>query len=478
MKLKLIVASMSMLGFVSCQVLAATNTTTTTTTDTTTTTTAPAPKHHRHHHKKVHHVKKVEAEIVYKDMPVMAEPVCTISHSSMLMIGMTQNMGRAIPSSCNPGWFERIMLSGGINVDMGKWGNRNGNFIGENTQRLSLNDAYFNVGAKINDWTKAFASISYNTATINDPTAATPANHIAEYSAAYSNNAQSGSTQTLQLEQAFITLANFDESPIFVQVGKQFQDFSRYPLHPITRSLTQVMSETLATSAKIGFVAPMGFTGSAFVFDNPIPQIGQSSKPTNYGASLGIDMPSDQFGWDLGVAYLWDLMGVNDIAYAVNQFNIAAGLGEGYQSRTSGVAAYGDINFGPFVFDARYTTATGSFNVQDLPSRGVADISPMTGLPIAGATGAKPWTAGVQAGYGFDAFWGRQQDIFLGYQWSGEAAGLLLPKHRWLAGYNIDMWKDTKIGIEWDHDNAYGTGSGGNGKTTNLVSLRAGVQFS
>lgn len=469
MKLKLVAATMSILGLVSCPVLAATTTSTTTT-----------HVKHSKHHKKTHHVKQqmVVEQRIYKD--VLPEPVCTISHSSMLMIGMTQNMGRAIPSACTPDWFNRIMLSGGINVDLGKWGNRNANIMGENTQRLSLNDAYFNIGAVINDWTKAFASISYNTATINDPTAidVPGINHVAEYSAAYSNNAQSGSTNTLQFEQAFVTLANFNESPIFVQVGKQFQDFSRYEIHPITRSLTQVMSETLATSAKVGFVAPMGFTGSVFVFDDPIAKVGQSSKPTDYGVSLGIDMPSDQIGWDLGVAYLWDLVGVNDIAYAVNQFNVAAGLGTGYNSRTPGVAAYGDINFGPFILAARYTTAVDNFNVQDLPKNGVADIAPATGLPIATATGAKPWTAGIQAGYGFDAIWGKAQNIFLGYQASDESGGLLLPKYRWLAGYGIDVWKGTNFGLEWDHDKAYSVSNGGSGKTTNLVSLRAGVEFS
>ena len=189
---------------------------------------------------------------------------------------------------CNPGWFNRVQFSGGINIDVGKWGNRNGNFMGENYQRLSLNDAHLDVTANVNEWAKAFASISYNTATINDPDDATFTNHVAEYDAAYSNNVLDGSSNTLQLEQAFVTIGNVDQMPVYLQVGKQFQDFSRYTLHPITESMTQVMSKTLATSIKLGFIT-QGFNGSVAAFDNPTPKVGQSKRETDYVAALGFD---------------------------------------------------------------------------------------------------------------------------------------------------------------------------------------------
>jgi hypothetical protein len=492
MNLKLVVASMSVLGLVSCPVFAATTTDdTTTTTSTTTSTSAPTstPKH-RYHHKHHHRVKEYreierkhearEARPDYKGM--MPQEVCTITQTAVIMDETTQSIGRQMPNPCNPGWFDRIQVSGGINVDLGKWGNRNGNYMGENYQRLSLNDAYLNLAATISDWSKAFVSLSYMTATINDPLDSTTTHHVAEYDAAYSNNITSGGANLLQVDQAYATFSNFDESPIFVQVGKQYADFGRYELHPITESLTQVLSKTLATSAKIGFIVPMGFHGSLYVFDDPLAKVGQTQKPTNYGASLGIDQPNDQLGWGLGVAYLYNLIGVNDIAYNVNQFNInnstvtKAGASGGYNTRVSGVAAYVDLNSGPFYIGARYTTAVQRFNVMDLPKDGLANIIAATGAPTASAKGAKPWAAGIQAGYGFD-IWGKSQNVYLGYQASREASGLLIPKSRWLVGYGIDAWKWTSFGLEWDHDQAYGTGSGGTSNNTNLVSLRAAVEF-
>src|SRR5579862_4658193 len=104
MNLKLVVASMSVLGLVSCPVFA-----------------ASTEAKHRLHHK--HHVAHEYKE--YKD--VLPEPVCTISQNAMIMSSMDQDVGRAMPNPCNPGWFNRLQFSGGVNVDLGKFGNRNTN---------------------------------------------------------------------------------------------------------------------------------------------------------------------------------------------------------------------------------------------------------------------------------------------------------------------------------------------------------------
>lgn len=492
MNLKLVVASMSILGLVSCPVFAATEAKAHNHVKM-----AQKVKHHRvetesrdherehyrrehEHEHEYHHEYHEEHE--YKGMESCGNEVCAISQETMLLEYMTQNHGRAIPNPCYPDWYRRIMLAGGMNFDMGKWGSRSGNFMGENYQRISLNDVYLNLQAQVNDWVHAFASISYNTATINDPFESGRFNHVAEYDAAYDNNEISGARHTLQLEQAFATFGNFSASPVFIQIGKQFADFSRYDIHPITESMTQVMSKSLATSIKLGFIAD-GFTGSVYVFDDPIPKVFHSNRQTNYGGSLGFDWPSDCFGFDIGVGYMYNLIGVNDIAYAVGQFvihNVLTDDLEGYNKRVSGLAAYADINSGPFTLGARYTTALQRFNVNDLPKHGIADLVGVVGtddaIPFADAQGAKPWTFGATAAYGFDA-WCMNQSIYIGYQTSREAAGLLLPKYRWLAGYGIDVLKWTTVAVEWDHDKAYSVSNGGTNNSYNLVTIRAAVKF-
>lgn len=464
MNVKIVVASMSVLGLISCPVFAA--------------------SHTKSHHKTAH---------TYKDLgelpPQSYKDVCVISPNSITMTEMTQNVDRSLPNPCNPGWFNRIQLSGGINVDAGKWGSRNANIMGENYQRLSLNDVYLNISAMINDWASAFASLSYSDTTTNNPlttfTTTSPGPIPASYSGAYTgtitNNAIIPFGNSINLEQGFMTLGNFDVSPIFVQLGRQFQDFSRYEIHPITYSLTQVMSEVLATSAKVGFIAN-GFNGSLYVFDDPLEKKNNSSPSTNYGASLGYSHPSDQWGWDIGAAYLYNLIGANGIAYAVEGFSLNSNppseLATYYTKRVAGAAAYADVNTGPFSLNLRYTTSLDRFSPFDLPKNGAADftLGTFSSSLNADAEGARPWAAGIQAGYDFEA-WTKNQNVYLGYQASHEAGGLNLPESRWLVGYGIDVWKNTSFIVEWDHDRAFDTSDGGTGNNTNLVSLRGSVKF-
>lgn len=428
-------------------------------------TTTTKSKHHQRHHRMKHHAMKHEVAEPrdYKDYKDMApvQPVCTISPYTVSMDEMTQNVGRAMPNPCNPGWFNRIHVSGGINLDLGKFGKRNTEFMGVNYERFSINDAYLNFSADVNDWVKAFASLSFETATINDPGFGLANGLVSEYSAAYSNNVTSGSSNLIQMEQAFLTIANFNESPIFVQLGKKFQDHSRYMIHPITRSMTQVISETLATSANVGFIYN-GFNGSVGVFEDQILRMNHTHKETNYLVSLGFDQNNTDLGFDLGISWLRDMVGVNDVAYIVNQFNPA-----GYNRRVSSIAVYGDVNSGPFTVGARYTRAMRKFDVMDLPD---------TLAVGAVADGAKPWAAGIQAGFDFQAM-ERNHNLYVGWQGSHDSVALMLPKNRWLVGWDMKVWDAAHVGIEFDRDKAYSTSKGASGDSTTLVTLRAGVEF-
>ena len=123
MKLKLVVASMSVLGLLSCPVLAATQAKYT-------------------HHKKVH---KVSHHCVvkhhYREMaalPIQAAPVAIETEPKVdiyqaILDGMDHNTGRA---KSMPDWFNRIGVSGGANVDA-KWGNRRPTYTTENIQRIA-----------------------------------------------------------------------------------------------------------------------------------------------------------------------------------------------------------------------------------------------------------------------------------------------------------------------------------------------------
>lgn len=464
MKLKtLVVASMSVLGLslISYPVLAATQKTQ-----------ARHKHHHFHKHMAVKKVCHQECRTVC-GMPVQPTPICVaaprIDCYAPILDAMTQNLGRQT-HPC-PDWFQRVGVSGGINFDA-HWFNRNMGYQGENNRRLSLNDAYINVTALVNDWTKAFASLSFNNTTGFNTSPAEIFNSVKEgvYSAAYTNN-------RLNVEQAYITFGNFDCSPFFVQLGKQFQDFGRYQIHPIERTMTQVLSESLHTSAKIGFLTPMGFHGSVYAFDNPLIKLGDGHSDTIWGASLGYDSPQQacqQFGFDFGVGYMSNFLGVNDVAYAVDQFNIET-RELGVQTNPFGtynntVAAwnvYGDISSGPFNLGARYTTAASHFNANTLST--VFDTT-------IGVGAARPWAYDVTASYLFN-YWCKCNTVYIGYQQSGEAVNVLLPRNRWILGATTELWRNASVGLEYGYDRDYNVGSNATGKRTSTIGLRGAVKF-
>lgn len=453
MKLKLVVASMSMLGLISCPVLA-------------------AQAHHKHHVVKKQTVADYKD---YKDFKDMVPRCPMVDQFTMMLDGLNQNIGRAKPTE---GCEKAISFAGGIAFDA-KWGNRSMGYMTENNQRLSLNDAYLNIYGNVNDWTKAFASISYSSVSNEN------ANNFksGKYSNVYLTSVApvaagtSGSTTILSgltLEQGIIRVANFDEMPVYIELGKQFQPFGRYRIHPMTRSLVQSLTETLRTSAEVGFLTRMGLHGAVYAFDTPMAErqgavltnriLGHNK--TDYGIEIGFDNFNDQLGYSVGFGYLNNLIGVNDIAYAVSTFNGS----NGYNNRVGGGVVYGDLNSGPFTVSIRYMSAFNAFSPYDLQNRTAAIA------PIGTASGAKPWAAEAQIGYNFNA-WTRNQNVYIGYQGSGNTINIFLPQNRWLVGYNVDVWKNTMLAAEWVHDNDFSSSRGGTGRTSNQLTVRAAVQF-
>lgn len=529
MKLKLVVASMSLLGLISCPLFAADTQATTTSTDTTatstdtgtasttTTTTTKVKKHRRH--RRHHYVSQYVAadHPTYKDFKDIAPVVVCprVDYSTLILDGMSHNLGRAKPTvHC----MDPISFAGGINFDS-TWGARNIGYSGENVARFSLNDAYVNVYGNVNSWTTAFASLSFanfapyntdNTRYAGPAIPGLPGVVAPSSSPGYQTNGVYSNSYTgnqVNLEQGFITFQNMSVWPIFVRVGKMFTDFDRYDIHPITESFSQVMSESLKTQAQLGFLTNVGLNGSVYTFENPMRRVSftpatgttpfvagsyDSHNKNNWGASLNWDVPSDTLGYGIGVAYMYDFTGVDQVSYGVQTFNNGLatatlfpgnltgrgnvqGVNGSYQNRVSGGTIYANLNTGPFAFNFHYVTAMQSFNGLDLATRTQAAIA------AGGArVGAEPWAADIMAAYGFNS-WGHDQNIYIGYNQSGQAVNLFLPRSRWLLGYGVQAWKNTNLGLQWNHDNSYSsnfTGTDvGSSNASNGVVLRAAVTF-
>jgi len=418
--------------------------------------------------------------------------VCPIEVDYLtIMDAMSQNTGRAKPTvDCH----KPIQLAGGINFDV-QTGNLNQGFMGENNDRFTSNDAYINITGHLNPWIRAFLEVSDNNINNTALNSANFNNFPGEYnsplpglySAAYTLN-------EVSLQQAFITFGNPVYFPLFFKFGKQFQDYGRYKIHPITRNMTQVMTESLQTSADLSFISKWGKSylhGSVYTFQNQIKQVDENDVgattiatlpnqgDTNFGAQLSLSRVSHKFGFDVGVGYMHDLFGVNDIAYAAAFLQGGPQIADGepvntrqayYTKRVSGATAYALANSGPFSIEAHYATALTNFDPFDLY---LAPYDSHDELP---ENGPQPWAADALARYSF-TYWERCQALHVGYSLSRDAEALFLPYHRWIAGYGVDVMRNANIGVEYSFDHAYSMTDGGNNKDSSRFAVRAAVMF-
>lgn len=421
-------------------------------------------------HHKVHHRSHLYSTHRYHQyLPYAPCLVCAHPESQIILKSITQNIGRAMPGICEGGWWwECIALSGGVNIDFGKWGNRDisnqflffprpQGYAGENTKLGSINDAYLNVTATINRWVYAFTSFSY----INASNFYSVAYQTAPDSLVLGDN-----NNKFTVQQAYFHIGNFDESPLFMEFGQQFQDFGRYPLHPITENMTQSLTETLRTSIKLGFIYDQGFYGSAAAFQTPVPKTVNGHLSFNYIGALGFKYHECNLDLDIGGSYMYDFQGVNLIGNtAAFRAGVPAFFGI-YHKRVNGVAFYADVTLYPVGLSVRYVATPQRMSPFDLP----IDLTNFT-------LGAKPWAASGQGNYGFQ-LWGLEQNIYLGYQVSRETVLLNLPRARYVVGYNAYFCKNTTFSAEWDHDMAYPRAEGGpRHGNSNLISLRVGATF-
>lgn len=395
--------------------------------------------------------------------------VCLHPQSDIILMESNQNIGRALPDACECGWWWRcIALSGGVNFDFGKFGNRNiGNhllfastgqgYTGENTDLASINDAYINISATINNWVNAFIGLSY----MNGSNFYSVAYQTAPDSLDFGDN-----NNQLNIQQAYFHIGNFAVSPFFFEFGQQFQDFGRYSLHPITESMTQSLTETLRTSAKVGFITDIGVYGSAAAFQNPVPKTIGGHLSFDYVGGLGYKIHDCDYDFDIGGSYLYDFQGVNLIGNtAAFRAGVPAQFGV-YHKRVNGYAFYTDLTFYPLGVSLRYVATPQRMSPFDLPQ----DRANLT-------IGAKPWAASGQGNYGF-RWRGLEQNIYLGYQVSRETVFLNLPRARYVLGYDAYICKSTTFSAEWDHDVAYPVSEGGPHQgNSNLISFRVGITF-
>ena len=341
-------------------------------------------------------------------------------------------------------WAQRVTVSGQLNVD-GKWRTKNGP-IGDTPydsaapslfQQGHYNDIYLNnsqidVDAWVSNWTQAHISLTGRDAI--------------EINRRYRTDV--GDNAPVNLDEAYMTIGNLDKSPLYATVGRQYVPFGVYERHALTPTLTQYLTQTQATAAKVGFALPMGLYGSAYAFRGQffqtilvrVPSLTNATPHVNnFGGELGLHnktiIDDSPLTYHLSVGYLEDLGDVDWIAYWAG--GGTSGISTGAHD-VPAISVDGTLGSGVFALHGGYVQSLSHFRT-DGSIRGSLDNAILRAL-----NNNKPWAFTFSGDYNFDLM-GHDSTFSLNYQRSGQIYGLGLPKARYGGSYKLKLLKDTSL---------------------------------
>lgn len=335
-------------------------------------------------------------------------------------------------------WYRNIEIAGLIEVEAGYVSP----YEGGSESDVVLATFELGITSQINDWVDAGASLLYE----QDET-------------------------DLEVDVAYITIANLEVTPAFLTAGQIYIPFGAYETNLVSDPLTLEIGESRETAVQLGFVQG-DFSGSAYLFsgDNKVDGENQIG---SWGANLGYAHEQDDRAWAFGVGYLNDLGDSDTLQDATNDNRVAAfeeaiegGVDPGVFSvdptdRTGGWTLNAAATFGQFNVIGEYLAATDNFDTDSLSFRG---------------KGAKPSAWNIEAGFTFPVM-GRESVVSVAYQGTREALALELPKERWLVGWSIAIFDRTSLAFEWAHDLDYSASDGGTGKSGDSVVAQLAVEF-
>ena len=85
------------------------------------------------------------------------------------------------------------------------------------------------------------------------------------------------------VNEAYVTIADFAKSPVYLKAGKSYSAFGNYDeVYPVVYSLNQALTQSQMTSVSAGFASNAGYDMQLFVFENET-----SDNWDEYGFRLG-----------------------------------------------------------------------------------------------------------------------------------------------------------------------------------------------
>ena len=372
------------------------------------------------------------------------------------------------------GWTCRINVSGWINTDV-YLANRPPIFLGLNpalslsdlaedslpilqstngrASDLLLNNANLFLDARVNNWVTANMSVVYSS--LSGIPGSTGPYNIANSLFVYHP------LNRTAIDTAYATIGNFQASPIYFRVGKEYIPFGAYdPYGFVTQeNPTQLFTEITSTAAQLGFIGPGGFYGSLYTFaGNPkISDGGSTRRIQNGGVDLGWGWSMFNSKWNLNAGYIANIADSNFLSsYYLNQIVEGTAVPGLPNEKVPAWNVNADVTFGPFDANGHYISTTHSLaNTIFLSGNSSPGFPVLTNPP--GQLG-KPNVWGLEAGLTFPVM-AHQSRVAIGYQKTTHLA-TFLPQRRIYADYMVNLAKWFDVGIAIFQDRDYNVGEG------------------
>lgn len=272
-------------------------------------------------------------------------------------------------------------------------------------------------------------------------------NDVGSNSGSFASNARPLNSR-VYIKQAFVTIGNFSESPVYGTFGQMYVPFGTYSSNMVSSPLTQSLFRTKARAILLG-VQPQkddAFYAAGYIFKGDS-HAGATGRVNNGGVNVGYHFAHNTITGDIGggvIANVADATGMQDTGNSSSNFNGFGGLNgtgnERIAHRVSGYDARALFGLGSKIdLLAEYITAASTFNQSDLSYN---------------YHGAKPQALNAEAAYTFDAF-ARPSSIAVGYGSTKDALALSLPAKRYSVVFNTSIWRDTLQSLELRHDINY-----------------------
>ena len=328
-------------------------------------------------------------------------------------------------------------------------------FTGGSKSDVDLSRAELDVIGDINPWVTGVMIISYDNA---------PASSGAR-----------GTNSKLYINRGFITIGNFNKSPVYGTVGQIYVPFGQYTNFMVTTPLTQSMARTKARAAEIGYSHELGIYGSLYAYKGDTYMNDRNNVINSWGANLGYTKMLQDAKMDIGAGFMHNIAdseGMMDNGAAGTSYFKGFKDGKKLRHNVPAVDVHGSLKYTNYSLVAEYIDSIRVFDTADMTYDG---------------RGARPQALDLEFNYDFKVM-EKPMSVACGYGRTWQALALNLPKHSAFAKVGAAWWKSTIEAIEYRHDWNYGrsdtaTGAGyafdypPQARTRNIVTAQIGVYF-